>query len=413
MDYFNMEREAMKGKKPRNTIASSQSKLQESYNGLIEKQKENAMIRDYDTLSEQKQNIKRAGFGLAGTNSSIRRKTLSEKYQYQENLKNALFINSVYDIFMEALLLDDDFKDQYAGNLYRLVEETTLQLMSERNITLNSLSKHSSLLMQNIIDLCEETAKCQADEKYNVKDVKNKEILNEKNKKTKDGKLMESDAKREFDCEKEYETQTIAEAIKDKVVAVVRREQELAEQEKEINSEIESETEPLEELDRRSREEMFSDVDGLPMDEAAGIGDDPLFHDGHSTADIERLAVAGKLGAGNADETDEEIEDGNHDDEEYDARKTESEILHRRIRKHGILQESLFKSLQMNIAQKSLQEQKLNESSNVELNMDMVFAEALAYYTLLETLHTARIVEFKPSEVRKMAKEFSHTPKRK
>ena len=411
MDYFNMEREAMKGRRPRNSVASGNSKLQESYSNLIEKQKEDAVIRDYDTLSEQKRNLARAGFGLTGTNSSIRKRTLSEKYQYQEQLKHELFINSIYDIFMEALLLDDDFKYQYEGNLYKLVEDTTMELMKEHNVTMKSLMENSSLMMQNIIELCEETAKQQADEKYNVKDIKNKEILNEKNKKAKDGQLMDSDSKRDFDCEKEYETQTIAEAIRDKVVSVVRREQEMAEQEKEENAEIDSQTEPLEELDRRSQQELNSDVYGLPVEEAGGIGDDPLFHDGHSTADIERLAVAGKLGAGDAEETPEEIEDGNNDDED-DLLRTESQLLHRRIRKHGILQESLFKSIQMNIAHKSLNEQQLNESTNVQLNMDMVFAEALAYYTLLETLHTARIIEFKPSEVRKMAKDFSHTPRK-
>ena len=411
MDYFNMEREAMKGRRPRNSVASGNSKLQESYSNLIEKQKEDAVIRDYDTLSEQKRNLARAGFGLTGTNSSIRKRTLSEKYQYQEQLKHELFINSIYDIFMEALLLDDDFKYQYEGNLYKLVEDTTMELMKEHNVTMKSLMENSSLMMQNIIELCEETAKQQADEKYNVKDIKNKEILNEKNKKAKDGQLMDSDSKRDFDCEKEYETQTIAEAIRDKVVSVVRREQEMAEQEKEENAEIESQTEPLEELDRRSQQELNSDVYGLPVEEAGGIGDDPLFHDGHSTADIERLAVAGKLGAGDAEDTPEEIEDGNNDDED-DLLRTESQLLHRRIRKHGILQESLFKSIQMNIAHKSLNEQQLNESTNVQLNMDMVFAEALAYYTLLETLHTARIIEFKPSEVRKMAKDFSHTPRK-
>ena len=411
MDYFNMEREAMKGRRPRNSVASGNSKLQESYSNLIEKQKEDAVIRDYDTLSEQKRNLARAGFGLTGTNSSIRKRTLSEKYQYQEQLKHELFINSIYDIFMEALLLDDDFKYQYEGNLYKLVEDTTMELMKEHNVTMKSLMENSSLMMQNIIELCEETAKQQADEKYNVKDIKNKEILNEKNKKAKDGQLMDSDSKRDFDCEKEYETQTIAEAIRDKVVSVVRREQEMAEQEKEENAEIESQTEPLEELDRRSQQELNSDVYGLPVEEAGGIGDDPLFHDGHSTADIERLAVAGKLGAGDAEDTPEEIEDGNNDDED-DLIRTESQLLHRRIRKHGILQESLFKSIQMNIAHKSLNEQQLNESTNVQLNMDMVFAEALAYYTLLETLHTARIIEFKPSEVRKMAKDFSHTPRK-
>ena len=411
MDYFNMEREAMKGRRPRNSVASGNSKLQESYSNLIEKQKEDAVIRDYDTLSEQKRNLARAGFGLTGTNSSIRKRTLSEKYQYQEQLKHELFINSIYDIFMEALLLDDDFKYQYEGNLYKLVEDTTMELMKEHNVTMKSLMENSSLMMQNIIELCEETAKQQADEKYNVKDIKNKEILNEKNKKAKDGQLMDSDSKRDFDCEKEYETQTIAEAIRDKVVSVVRREQEMAEQEKEENAEIESQTEPLEELDRRSQQELNSDVYGLPVEEAGGIGDDPLFHDGHSTADIERLAVAGKLGAGDAEDTPEEIEDGNNDDED-DLLRTESQLLHRRIRKHGFLQESLFKSIQMNIAHKSLNEQQLNESTNVQLNMDMVFAEALAYYTLLETLHTARIIEFKPSEVRKMAKDFSHTPRK-
>ena len=101
-------------------------------------------------------------------------------------------------------------------------------------------------------------------------------------------------------------------------------------------------------------------------------------------------------------------EDAINDDEFDLPEMNESALIPiGRIRKSGkLLEESLFKSLQINIASKMLKENALSESGKVDINMDLVLAETLSYYTLLETLYTSRIINFQPSEVRSLAKEL-------
>ena len=69
---------------------------------------------------------------------------------------------------------------------------------------------------------------------------------------------------------------------------------------------------------------------------------------------------------------------------------------------------TLFKSIQLNICKRVLNEsaETEEEQENIKVDMDIVMAESIAYYTLLETFYTANIINITPSELREFSKEL-------
>lgn len=448
MNLFEMERNLNSSLKTKQLEINN--KLANARNNLLESQNQEMLIREHDFLENQKNMISEAGNALVSNRSTARRRMLAERCKFETALKKKLFTESVYDIFMESLLIDDNFKETYAGNLYELVESTLDKFMTERNITLETLKENSSFHIQNIIALCESTAKKEADAKYNLdKTNKKQEVLNEKEEDDKEITLSDTN-KGDFDDEKEFETKSISDAVKEKVVSVVRTEMEMAQLEQAESEDINYEIQPED-------EEEFDDEDNDYEDEEFDEVDD-TFSEGISVKEFFKKYTKEKM--------DRKIEKSNTkittytreiekleyilkhfdrlwDPDTYAAKIVDKEeirksfqkrlakfkakdqkekekleknknklksmsesLLFRQIRRPGILQESLFKSLQMNIANKMMQSSVMSESTNVELDMDLVLAESLSYYTLLETLHTSRIVEFKASELRSMAKSL-------
>ena len=348
---------------------------------LVEQTKTNEQLERERRISESNA----LGESMVYSRSALRRKLIAEKVRYENLMKENLFKEAVYDIFMESLLLDDDFKDLYSENLREMCYSTLDDLMKEHNVTLKSLGESSSVFVQNIVSLCEDTAKDEADKLFDVLKVNDPKaaketILNEKNKRAK----LDEEGKKEFTLAKELETKSIAEAVKEKVVNVVRAEQELADMDNMERDELDMETEDPADIDARSEQEL-ADREMRMANEDPTMGEESI----------------------NDDSEDFSLPDINES----------AKLPINRIRKQNKLQEeSLFRSLQLNIASKAMREQSLSESGKVNIDMDLVLAEALSYYTLLESLHTARIIEFKPSEVRSLAKELvfrTNSPEKK
>ena len=370
MNLFEYERK-LNSKNPKKS--STVDKMYNESVRINERNAEKNKIMSEASQENRKTQANLVGEGMIYSRSALRRKLISEKIKYENLMKETLFKESVFDIFMESLLLDDDFKDMYSENLRQMCYETLDDLMSRRNVTIKKLGENSSVFIQDIVTLCEETAKDEADKLFDVHKVNDKQaakdtILNEKNKKAK----LDEQSKKEFNLAKELDTKSIAEAVKEKVVNVIRQEQEAAEMDDMDKEEIDMETEDPADIDMRTEEELAA----KEMDDAQVAGE------------VEEDAV-------------------NDDDFEMADLGEASSLSIGRIRRPNKLQEeSLFRSLQLNIASKALKENAMQESSKVNINMDLVLAETLSYYTLLETLHTARIIEFTPKDVRSLAKEL-------
>lgn len=312
-----------------------------------------------EELAERRSNaISNMASQMGTSRSGVRKRILAEKMQFRDAVRDKLFLESIYDIFVESLILDEDFKERYAGTLFKLTEDTVKGLFAEDKLSYKDIANEGSQVMRSILTLCEETATDAAEEKFDTgaadKKGAEKKILNEKNKKPE----LNKEAKGDFDDKKAIETKTIAETVKDKVVQVIRDEQSAAEAHEEMMNEIENETTPTE-------PETGIPDQGTEMDPEA------------------------------ADDQDAEV-------------VTESKMLAIRI-PNRVAQHSLFKSIQMNVTKKAMNEAKamVSESEDdtpAEVNMDLVLAETIAYYTLLECMYTTRLLNVKASEMRSFAK---------
>lgn len=274
----------------------------------------------------------------------------SEQAKFKVDLTKHLFAEALHGIFMEALVLDDDFKIAYEGNLFNLVEGTVTQLFESGQLTFDRIKNKTSYAMREVLLACESAAEKQTKLEFSElleETSKAKEILNEKNKEKQSYHKLDPVVKGEFEDDKRSESKRVAEAVKDKVVKVVREEQETAAKEQAEQEEIKAKNEELK----------------------------------------------------------QQVESGEKD---YDDAKSESVKI---IPKKKLQEHSLFRSLQTSIALKSIKEAKENLQEGQQLEMklegDRILAETIAHYTLMECLHTARLVDYTPSELRSLAKELA------
>jgi hypothetical protein len=291
--------------------------------------------------------------------------------RFRNTLRDKLFMESVFDMFMEGLVLDEDFKETYKGNFYQMCQEEVTKLFESGQLNYKNIEQNGSETVKFVLALCEETADKEAKFKFDVSKADNKsdskKLLTEKKKDcTCEGACscnitLSKEAKGDFDEKKAFETNTIGGVVKDKVVQVIRDEQKQSDKEQEIDEAISTKLNPEPELDEGAE----------PKD--AGIKTDE--------GDVGGL----------------------------------SEGVRMVRRPNKVAQYSLFKSLQVSIANKNLQEMKsnLSEDESIELNMDLVLAESIAYYTLLETLYTTRLVSPNASELRGYAKGLTLVKKEK
>jgi hypothetical protein len=373
MNFFEMANKRVpstKAQNQRNILANKLTQLQED--AVL-----NNQIQAEEHFDSRRSAISEMANQFGTSRQSSRRKILAERTQYKNSLRDKLFLESIYTMFMEGLVLDDNFKEQYAGNFYELTEQMVNNLFESGQLSYKQIQNEGSQIMQTVLQLCEETAEKAVKEKFDIADANSKKSAKKALKhesgctcsecggpSTDGGKnekkvVLSEKIKGDFDEKKNMETKAVAGVVKDKVVQVIRDEQDAAEKEQDVNDEIEEKT-------------ASQDDTGVEASEGANV------------------------------------EDTNEEDN-----ATVSESVRVVRKKNQLPQYSLFKSLQVSIANKNLQEmQAMSESEDVELNMDMVLAEAVAYYTLMETLYTARLITPTASEMRSFAKELTLTKKK-
>ncbi len=383
---------------------SAHTKMSEAYNEAS-LEKSLSAISESATMNQQRTaSMNTAGSKMVGSRATLRKHMIAEKVKFETELKENLFLESIYDIYLESLLLDDEFIEGYSENLRSLFMDTTKQLFAENNINMKELGESSCVYIKDIISLCEDVAKEQADKIFDLSKTKTQEgkeqILNEKDKK-KEAELSDED-KKDFDKKKEAETEAISTAVKEKVVDVVRKEQKAAEKSENDKDELETETDEEVMDAKEDMEEDQEKAKAKKSDDKDEDGADEDKADESEELDDVKWGKQAKKGKKSDEDDDIEVEDL------AEAAKLERNDI--RI-PNKLAEESLFRSLQINISNKMIKESTENGLSESEtvLDMDLVLAESLAIYTLLETLHTARIVEFDAKKVRSLSKELLYT----
>lgn len=367
-------------------------KLADKARSLFE---ENVIIgnNDYQNFEEvQRRLVSETALQLGGTRNHARRRMTANKVKFQENLKHKLFMEALTDIVNESLLLDESFKRKFNNSIYKLCETSWNEFVKEGRTSYDKIMSEGSEQIKHILMLCEEKAERTANAAFDLNQIKDKNavILNEKDKE----KEIDADDKEDLDEKTKEDKTDIANVVKDKVTKTVKKEKEEAEKEDEINKEIKEKSKT-----KKEKEEDEQEKENEPESDETSTE--------NTDTDDNRNTDKSNSDTDNENDTKEDTKKVEEDDE----KKSENISLLQFVRKPSkATQYSLFKSIQINVANEYLNEQNnlISEGKKADytINMDLLFAESLAYYTLLEAFYTAGIINFTPSEARGLARNL-------
>ena len=285
--------------------------------------------------------------------ANSRRRLNARRSKAKKNITEKLFKESFFSTYMDSLLLDEDFKDIHESNLYNLFDETLNSLIEEGYTSWDIIKNESSEFLKEMYALCEETADKTVIKNINQDSIKkikldDDSIINEKDK----DEEVDSEDKEEIDTKLKDNKDKVTKVITDKVVDTINKEKEISDKENKQNEIINSKN-------KKDDEE--------PAEEEAP-----------------------------------EEEEGA---EEIPSKSESFNLVRNKLnRNHRLKNTSLFRSIQHNISNKYIKEKALIE--DVTMNMDMIFAESIAYYTLLETMNTVGVTDMYPSDLKKLCTEL-------
>ena len=363
--------------------------VQENY----DKQKELESIEEnyFEKRSNNSSNI-------IHTNTFNRMKNTQKRTKLREDLTFKFFTDKLFSIFNESLVLDDYVKRDYKVNLKNVVKNTIRSLQEAGQFSKNYILKESSEYIKGLYLLCEAKAKENSENMLPINQGKN------------DGATERSENELEvLDEDDDYNTDSyddfsdlspeesdLSELVREKVVTVIYDEQETSRKESELDEGITNDIKDMsvdhsEDLELDEEDEGSEDYDdeGNYADDEGSIEED----EGKDNSELDEFP--------------------DKEEEEKVEESTKFKII---PRMNKLKEMSLFKSLQYNIGKKYLKElsenkclepEKLKESKkDILLSMDHILAETVIYYTLLEVLHTTKLVNFNSLDAKDLAREL-------
>jgi hypothetical protein len=378
--------------------AKRQQKLNEAAQRVLQNKHAEMDIMNENSNIENENRMKTNLANYRASNGYYKRKLLAEKTNFRNKLSKQLFLESVNELFFEALLIDESIKET---NREKISEEATQlieKFMESKNLDLKGISKQNELL-ESLVLLCEKTAKEVAEVEYDKKG----KILNELEKSEEDGlteyKMDDDDAESgkesnnnsnipyDFDDKKDIILRNIAEEIKSNVVEAVQKEQEISKR--------------IEDEKREIKHSVDKESEMIDADPNYGLDPDT----GNPEATTAGKMAGDKLNVPNSPDDDEVHEQYTRVTGQKSAPATtfQKKIVENyqplkitRNRKPAI--RSIYNEIMTQTA-KSLVLQENGTINENTLNMDLVMSNALVYCTLLETMKVIGMVENKPSEI--------------
>jgi hypothetical protein len=284
--------------------------------------------------------------------------------------KLTIFKELVYEAFSNALYLDQEFIVENYQNLKNLTD-SYIDENGGYQLLESSIEKTKSPLLKKIASLCEATSQCVCKRKF--KQTEEECDLNTLN------FDLDDEEQDSFNYEKgKIGIDQLSDMVKNKVLTVVQDEKTRQQEEDDLYSEIENElTEDENATDEKSVNEALNKIvtNKNPIEEST------LFNAllRHSYKELlENQAVK--------DNNDEVLSDQEKKKEEYNIN----------AKPNGI---------DVNMDDVGADD-SLTDDSELELDMDLVLAEALTKYTLMETLYTLQLKEYDVMEVQKLIQQF-------
>lgn len=345
---------------------------------LVESEKYENLIANLDYYDRENAVISEAASSLTKTKAYRRRKLIHKRSKLQEKLQEKLFTEAVYNVFYNALLLDESVKRLHDEKLFALTEETVKNYLSSNNVRLTDLKKRNGLL-EDLVTLCEEIAHHEVKDRFSEDD-----ILNELDSEEDDKMEIDADSKELFDREVKDISSQVVDDVKSRVLETIEREQKIATEKKEMEDEISTYT---------------TQVSGTPEITTAGSmtgGQDNR----DDSSDSEETAPE----MGSDDKSAPATEPKNLEESACITFETFNPTKKLSIRKANRLQEqTFFTYIVKSISNKAAKEATLNES---HINMDSIFSESVMMLTLFESLQLLGVTNFNSLELKQFGRQL-------
>jgi len=303
--------------------------------------------------------------------------------------KTILFKEILFEVFYNALLMDDYFLQENVNTIRTLTDK---YVDDNKGFALleNAIAQSKSNLLKKIKSICEGTANKVCDRK-----IKEFHECNDPNCLSFN---MIPEEQEEFDYAKgEINIDKISDLVKNKVLTVVKDEKTRQEEESKVIEEIEEDLKENENVkDEKSLNEALEKIiiNKSPVQDSTLFN--ALFKNCYKEAILENVAITS---------TDQQkVEDDRAFSATYKINATEDDINSDNLdnNTHNIEEDDIDD----NIALEGMYEKSSLSKKESSINMDMVLTEAITKYTLMETLYTLKLENYTYNNIAKLARKL-------
>jgi hypothetical protein len=333
-----------------------------------------------------------------------RRGEFSLRADLTQKLTEDVVVEVMTDILYESIILDETFKESYKKSIEETARAFFKESFSSDFLNMDLFSENTSIVTKDIFAACLESA-METVERLDI-DSYNEDTY---------PKIL-AEASEKAKSKAKEEKSEVADEVKDKVAKVVKTEKDIAKKTKgemdkyedkkdDAAADAGADSDASAEGDSEA-EEDFGDDDSS-LDEGAE-------DDSTGTDDLEDS----ESGDGTEDLEDESSElDDDHVKTEVRIVKKEEKIITKVKKKDDEMasestmnffkkdEPTLFRTMMIRNSRKPLSE---GENMGVKTNMDLLLAESIIQYTLLETMYTMYLFNPTPAEVISLSKTFKY-----
>lgn len=289
-----------------------------------------------------------------------------------DTAKEMLLVNIIEDIFKKALLIDEDFIAQKESTIHHIIESHIHNNGGFAYLE-SAIARTDSALLREIRDICNEAAKKVTKRKLkNIKEENDPDMIRFD---------MTSDEEEEFENDKsKLSPDDIAKLVKDKVFTVIRDEKERQADEDKLVADIEAELKTSDDIeDEKSAKEAVNRIltGKAPMEEATLFN--AIFRNCYHEYLTENIAGA-QYAVQNDDERNEKYNELG-DMDEHDAATGSADPG---------------------------DETSSDDELTKPVDMDLVLTEAIASYTLMETMYTLQLEDYSYQNIRALTNKLIH-----
>jgi hypothetical protein len=281
--------------------------------------------------------------------------------------REVLFKQLLFEMFSKSLYLDEEFIIEQQNNL-KAVIDSYVNKNGGFALLEKAYKETKSPLLKNMIQLCESVAR-------KVSQRKLKEAQENPDETSLINFELNEEESQEFDYEKEkLGIDELADLVKNKVLTVIQDEKQRQAEEEELYRDLESELSESEESVEESLQKLI--IKDLPIEESTLFNS--LFRHSYKEA-LEALHNA----------TDPEV----YDDDDaymYDINFDEEDAKQNEFKG--------FKTAKDEISN--------HDTSTLDIDMDLILAEAITKYTLMELAYTIKLEDYNSETVRKISQKL-------